>query len=815
MSILSDLRFAPRMLVKSPLFTSMVVATLALGIGLNTAVFSAVDAILLRPLPGVTRPDELVQVYRTAPGMTYGSLSVPDYVDLRERSQPAFADVAIWSFLQVSYTAGDRPEVALGQIVSANYFSVLGVRPLMGRTFRPDEDTGPGSHPIAVLSYTGWRDRFGSDPSIVGRAITINGRQMEVVGVAPPAFKSTMPVVPPVLYVPLMQLDEMRPGDAGSLTNRGNRFMTGIARLAPGVTVEGARGTMGSVMAGMRSENPGSYTDVEFRLVRQSEAGIHPTMKDAQVGLSAVVMTVVAILLLIACVNVANLFLARARDRAREMAVRISLGAGRWALVRQLLAESMLFAVVSGLAAILVAWWAIGLANRISLPIEIDFRPDLRLSPSVLGFTALLTVVTGMLFGLAPAIQATRPSLIPALKGETPAGESRSRASRGLVVAQTALSIVLLTCAALFLANLRAATTVDKGFVSDRLAMGSLDPSLQGYDRARTADFYQRLLLRLRATPGIESVALTNHVPLGLGSSDRGVWIPGYEPLQGEGMSIHYGIVSPGLLETMGIRLLSGRDFRDMDDSTAARAIIVNQRFVDRFWPGQDAIGRIVRVGSQERGTDHTVIGVVPTGKYQRLGEDPTAYMYFAQAQMWSADMTVIVRATASAESALPQLRREVAALDPDMPVANARTMNNHLGIALMPARLIGAVLGIFGLLGLLLASVGMYGVMAYSVAQRTREIGIRMAIGSSKSMVLGLLMRQGLSLVLVGVVVGVAGALGASRLIRSLLYGDAPVNPIVFAAVPALLTLVAAVATFFPSRRAASIDPLKALRTE
>lgn len=487
MSILTDFRFAPRMLVKSPLFTTMVVATLALGIGLNTAVFSAVDAILLRPLPGVTRPDELVQVYRTAPGMTYGSLSVPDYLDLRDRSRQAFSDIALWAFQTVSVTAGDRPQVAFGQLVSANYFSVLDAKPLMGRTFRPDEDTGPGSHPITVLSYTGWRDRFGSDPSIVGRTITINGRQMEVVGVTRPEFKSTMPVVPPVLYVPLMQLDEMRPGDAGSLTNRGNRFMTGIARLAPGVTVDAARGTLGSVMAGMRGEHPQAYTDVEFRLVRQSEAGIHPTMKDAQVGLSAVVMTVVAILLLIACVNVANLFLARARDRSREMAVRISLGAGRWALVRQLLAERMLFAVVSGVAALFVAWWAIGLANRISLPIEIDFRPDLRLSPSVLGFTALVTVVTGVLFGLAPAIQATRPSLIPALKGETPAGGSRSRASRGLVVAQTALSIVLLTCAALFLANLRAATTVDKGFVSDGLAMGSVDPSLQGYDRSRTA----------------------------------------------------------------------------------------------------------------------------------------------------------------------------------------------------------------------------------------------------------------------------------------------------------------------------------------
>ena len=802
------------MLAKSPLFTGIVVTTLALGIGLNTAVFSAVEAILLRPLPGVSQPGELVQVYRQAPGMAYGSLSVPDFMDLRVRSSRAFADVAIWSFLPLAITAGDRPQVGMGQLVSANYFSVLGVRALMGRTFRPDEDTGPGSRPIAVLSYAGWRDRFGSDPSIVGRTVLINGRQMEVVGVTRPDFRSTMPVVPPVAYVPLMQLDEMRPGDAGSLVNRGNRFMTGIARLAPGVTPGAAASTLDAVMSTMRDEFPRAYADVEFNLIRQSEAGIHPTMKDAQVGLSAVVMMVVAILLLIACVNVANLFLARARDRAREMAVRISLGAGRWVLVRQLLTESMLFAVVSGIAALLVAQWAIGLANQVTLPIDVDFRPDLRLSPGVLLFAGLVTVVTGLLFGLAPAIQATRPSLIPALKGESPAGRKGSRTTRSLVVAQAALSIVLLTTAALFLANIRTATRVDTGFVSDGLALGTLDPTLQGYDRARTADFYRRLTDRLRATPGVESMALTNSIPLGLGGSDRSIWVPGYDPRPGEGMSIHYAIVSPGLMETMGIRVLAGRDFAEPDDSTATPAIIVNRQFVDRFWSGQNAIGRTVRVGSRESGRDHTVIGVVPTGKYRRLGEDPTAFMYFAQSQTWSADMAVVLRSS-DPGPLLALLRREVAALDPAMPLAGVRTMNEHLGIALMPARLIGTVLGIFGLLGLVLASVGMYGVMAYSVAQRTREIGIRMAIGSSRPMVLGLLMRQGLSLIFAGVVIGIAGAVAASRLIRGLLYGDAPLNPVVFVAVPVLLTLVAAIATFVPARKAASIDPLLALRTE
>jgi putative ABC transport system permease protein len=809
--LLNDLRLARRLLVKSPLFTTIVVVTLALGIGLNTAVFSAIDALLLRPLPGVRDAGELVQLYRSyRDGMAYGSNSIPHVTELRNRSKEAFAGVAGWTFVPLNISTSGRPQRALAEMVTANYFNVLGVSAARGRTFVADEDVGRGAHPVAVLSDAAWRSLFGGDADVVGKPVTVNGQKYTVIGVAPAGFKGTMPIVTPVMWVPLMQLATLRPGSAKDFDNRGNNFMNVIARLAPGVSLAVANDRMKTLSTQLEAEYPDTYRESGVNLVLQSEAGIHPTMKGAQVGLSAVVLGVVAILLLIACVNVANLFLARARDRAREMAVRLSLGAGRRVLIRQLLTESVLFAGVAGVAGLAVAWWAIGLANQVALPIDVDFHPDLRLSPVVLLFTLGVTLVTGMLFGLAPALQATRPSLVPALKGDAPAG-AHSRSSRGLIVAQTALSIILLVCAGLFLRNLKAATSADKGFVSDNVLIADVDPGLQGYDRARTEDFYRRLTTRLTAMPTVRGVGMIDQLPLSLGSSDHAVSIPGYTPGAHENMSIHYSTVSPGYLAAMGIPLTSGRAFTAQDDSAATPVLVINQRFADRFWPGESALGRTVHVS----GHDATVVGVVSTGKYQRLGEDPTAFMYHVQAQHWETGMTLVIRTTGDPESIVPQLRAEVAAMDPDLPVSNARTLNSHLGIALLPARIAGAVLGIFGLLGLVLASVGIYGVMAYSVAQRTREIGIRLAIGAGRGDVVRLIMRQGVSVVLLGAVIGLLGALVAARLIRGALYGENALDPLTFVVVPAVLTGVALLATWIPARRASAVDPVMALRRE
>ena len=810
-SLLQDLRLARRLLFKSPVFTTVVVLTLALGIGLNTAVFSAVDALLLRPLPGVQDPQHVVLLYRSWPGdVKYGSSSIPHYLDVRERSGDVFSAVGIWNFETMNVSADGRPQRVLGAMVSANYFSLLGVSPAKGRLFLPEEDQGRGAHPVAVLSWNTWQGMFGGDPAIVGKNFVLNGQSYQIVGVAPAEFKSIIPVVSPALYVPLMQFDQIRPESKAQWDNRGSNFMNVIARLKPGVTVAAANARMTALIAQLRTEHPDDYKQSGITIVRQSDAGVHPMFRSATIGLSSVVMAVVLILLLVACVNVANLFLARARDRAREMAIRLSLGAKRSALIRQLLVESFMYAAVATVVGLGIAEWAMSLANRITLPVDVDFSPNLTLSPTVLAFTVVVSLVTALLFGIAPALQATRPSLIPALKGEAPAGESRSRISRGLVVAQMALSIILLVSAGLFLRNLKAATTADKGFVSDHLLIAETDPGLQGYNEARSREFYRRLLERLSANPAVKDVALAEEVPLGLNENDTGVEIPGYVPAANENMSVQLNYASPRYFETMGIPV-KGRGFLAQDDTTARKVLVVNQRFADKYFPGKDAIGQTVKL----RGAEHTIVGVVPTGKYQRLGEDPTAFMYIALAQHWNSGMMIHIRTAGEPTALIPALRAEVAALDPTLPLSNVRSMDNILGIALLPARLTGAVLGIFGLLGLALAAIGTYGVMAYSVAQRTREIGIRMAIGAASGDVVRLVMGQGMTLVGIGMAIGLAGAFGASRLIRGVLYGGGENDPLTFVAVPIVLAAVAVLAIWIPARRAAALDPLLALRQE
>ena len=811
-TLADDLRYAVRLLLKNPVFTGIVVLTLALGIGLNTAVFSVIDGLLLRPLPGTRAPNELVQMYRThRGGMLYGSNSIPHYLDVRERSRDAFADVSLWTFETMNVAAGGRTERVLGVISSANHFSVLGVNAALGRTFVPAEDSGRGAHPVVVLSWSTWKGAFGGDSGIVGKNIVLNGRSYSVVGVAPQEFRGALPLVIPAVWVPLTQLDDVRPGSREQYTARGSNSFSAIARLKPGVTLAQANEHMKALIAGLEAEHPQDYDGSGINLVLQSDAGIHPEFRSAQVALSSVVMAVVGVLLLIACVNVANLFLARARDRAREMAIRLSLGARRSRLVQQLLTESLLFAGASGLAGIGLAWWVIRLANRIRLPVSVDFSADLQLSPLVIAFAFGISLVTGLLFGLAPALQATNPSLIPALKGAAPAGQSRSRASKGLVVAQMALSIVLLVSAGLFLRDLQNATTVDKGFVAENLLIADLAPELQGYDRARSEELYRRLRETLMTQPNVKAVGYTAIVPLGLNESDSGVEIAGYAPARNENMSLMVNWVTPGYFEAMGITMKEGRGFTDRDDSTSVRVMVVNEQMATKYWAGASPIGRTVKYGGKE----HTVVGVVPTGKYRRLGEPPTPFYYLAQAQHWNRGMSIVIRTTGDPLAVAPALRAAVTAFDETLPLSDVRTMTRHLGIALMPARLAGAALGVFGLLGLVLASIGMYGVMSYTVSQRRREIGIRMAIGAAGRDVVGMIMRQGLTLVVIGAAIGIGGALGASRLLRGILYSPSVIDPLTFAGVPLLLTAVAALASWLPARRASGVDPLEALRRE
>ncbi len=810
--LLQDLRYALRMFVKNPVFTAAAVVTLALGIGLNAASFSAVHALLLRPLPGVQEPERLVQLYRTWPGIEYGSNSIPHFRDLQERGEGLFEGVAAWSFQPVSLSTEGRSEIAMGQMVSANFFDVLGVEAARGRTFLPEESRGPGAHPVVVLSHGEWRSRFGGDPDVVGRTVSLNGRRFEVVGVAPEGFKGPVSIAAPALWAPLVMQPQLEPGAGSKMENRGSNFLSVLARTRPGTTVEQTRRGTETILAGLRDDHPEHYERSGIRVVPQEEAGIHPMFRDAQVGLSTVVMVVVGLLLLIACVNVANLFLARAADRRREMGIRLSLGAGRGRVVRQLLTESLLLAAVAGTAGLALAFGAVRVLSRVQLPTDMPVDIDVAVNGPVLLFTLVVAGVTGLLFGLVPALQASKPETVSALKGESGAAPGKERrVSRGLVVVQMALSVVLLLGAGIFLRNLQAATEIDVGFEAENLLLASVNPGLQGYDRARTESLYRELRERLESRPDVQAAAWAEVVPLGFSGQQTGVSVPGYEPGPEEQMSIDYNVVGPGYFQAMGISVLRGRGFTARDDTASAGVIVVNETMAERFWPGRDPVGEIVQTGSRER----RVVGVVESGKYSRLGEEPLDYMYLPMAQVFQHSGTLHVRTSGDPAALAPEVRRLVRERDPALPVFDVRTMENHLGLAMLPARLAGGALGLFGLLGLTLAAVGIYGVTAYSVARRTREIGIRVALGAGRGRVVRTVLGSGVRLTLLGVAIGVATSLGVAGFLRDLLYTGRAVDPVAFVSVPLLLAAIALAATWLPARRAASVDPVRALRSE
>ncbi|NJD19761.1 MAG: ABC transporter permease [Gemmatimonadetes bacterium] len=810
--VLQDLRYAVRMLAKNPVFTAAAVITLALGIGLNAATFSAVNSILLRPLPGARDPDRLVQLYRKWPGLDYGSNSIPHFQDLRDRSGDVFSDVTAWTFAAMSLSADGRSERMLGLMVSAGFFQTYGVAPALGRVFIPgEEDRGPGAHPVAVLGHGFWRDRFGADPSVVGRTLLLNGHPFEVVGVAPASFDGPVTYAAVPLYVPLMMQREISP-ERDLIEARDWNSFNVVARLHDGTTLAQAQQRMDALLLQLREELPDSYENqVATLMVPQMEAGIHPMFRTAQVGMSAVMMAVVSLLLLIACVNVANLFLARARERRREMGIRLSLGAGRRRILQQLLTESLVFGALAGASGLGLAALAIRVLKNVRPPMDGPWSFAVDMDGRVLAFTLGVSLAATVLFGLVPALQATRTDMVSAVKGDSGA-RSRSRASNALVVVQMALSLLLLISSGLFLRSLQGATRIDPGFDDPgHIALAAVDPGLQGYDEPRSRAFLDRLLEDVAALPGVRAVGLSDWVPMGLSGSDRGVDIPGYEFTEGELQSISYARVSEGYLEAMGVGLLEGRTFTRTDDATAPPVVIVNKRFADRFWPGESALGKVVATA----GKDRTVIGVVETGKVRSLGEPPTEMMYLPQRELFATGVSVVARAASDPQAVLRSIREIVRSTDPDMPVFDVRTMEEHMGIALLPARLGGSVLGLFGLLGLVLATVGIYGVMAYSVAQRTRELGIRIALGSDRAAVVRLVLREGMRLAAMGVVIGLAVAVGATRLVGGLLYGVRPLDPVAFSVVPLTLVTVAAAAVYLPARRAAGVDPIRALKTE
>jgi predicted permease len=810
-ALAQDVRYALRQIRRAPGFSAVVVLTLATGIGLNTAVFSSVHALLLRPLSGVADPDRLVQVYRSFPGSGYGANSIPHYRDLRDRGRDVFDGVAAWSFVTLSLGGDVAKGVVVGQMVSANFFDVLGVQAVLGRTFLPEEAEGLGTHPVVVLSHDAWRGRFAGDPEILDRTVMINGLPFDVVGVAPEGFRGAMDLYSPTLWAPLVMQPRLQPLRGDRPDNRNSNFTSVIARMKPSATVETTRAGAQALLDGLRRDHPDVYEGTGIRLVPQNEAGIGPSYGRTPADFAALLMSVVGLLLLLACANVANMFLSRAEERRREIAIRIGLGAARGRIVRQLVTESLLVATLAGLGGLALAALALPLLERVRPPSNLPISVDLALSIPVLSFTLLVSMGTAVLFGLLPALQATRARSVGGLGGTAARAVRSSSISPALVVLQTGLAAVLLLGAATFLRSLTTATRIDPGFQAGHLLTARVDPGLLGYDRATSEAVVRGLAERMEAEPGVTGVSWTDAVPLGLAQQATRILVPGYEPGPNhERLVVDYARVGPGYFETMGIPVERGREIVATDDASSPGVVVVNQAMADRFWPGEDALGRIV--GAQ--GGERVVVGIAATGKYRSLQEEAAPFMYIAMAQDFRSDVTVVVRSATDPASLAPVLRRRVAEIDPAMPVRDVRTMEDALGVNLFPSRVATSALALFGAIGLLLSTLGIHGVLAHAVSRQRREIGIRLALGARPNGVLGTILARGARLTGMGLVLGVVAAVLASEALRGLLFTD-PLDALTLVGVPALLGVVAMIATCVPARAAARVDPIRAIKAE
>jgi len=811
--LVQDIRFAARQMARKPGITAFAVLSLALGIGVNSSIFSLVNAVLLRSLPAV-RPAELVDVYVGQTGeFRYATSSYLDYADLRAWND-VVTDLAAFNVTVATWDTGKRTELMFGEQVTASYFHLLGLPPVLGRTFLPEEDATAGTHPVVVLGQRAWRQRFGGDPKIIGRSLKLNGIHFTVIGVAPEQLKGSFPGVVSEFWVPMQMSDVM--DRTPTLTDRGSRSLFLKARLKPGVSLEKAQAQFTTFATRLRTAYPQEDKNLEITLVKTSKVVLNPGIDGPIVGVAGLLMGVVGLVLLIACSNVANLLLVRASERRKEIAIRLAIGAGRGRLMRQLLTESMLLALMGGALGLLFALWTARLIVAFKPPLAVPLSLDVALDVKVLVFTMGLALVTGLVCGLAPALQASKPDLVGTLRDDS-AGPGRRHRRLGLrnilVIAQVAISTVLLVGAGLFLRSLGQASSIDPGFKLRKGVAAQLVVGLGGaYTDAQARAFYQRLLDRARAIPGVRSAAYADHLPLALQIHVSRADIEGKPTVREEDRpEIDRDGAGPGYFETLGVSLLAGRTFTEHDGPDAPKVVIVNETAAKRFWPGEAALGKHLRFGKDAPWL--TVVGVARDGKYRTLGEDPRPFAYTAVEQDKSFGRTLVVAGDGDEKVLLGEVRRAIDATDPNVPIFDIKTMSEHLSIMLFLARMGAILLAAFGGLGLILASMGLYGVVAASVARRTREIGIRMAIGAQRGDVLRLVVREGMVLTGTGLGLGIGLALLGTTLLHGLLYGIAPSDPLTFLAVALILGGVALGANLIPARRATEVDPLVALR--
>ena len=813
--MLHDLRYAVRVLAKSPLFTAVAAMSLALGIGANSAIFSLVNVAVLKPIP-VSEPERLAAVYMTDarnPGNL--PLSHLNYKDLRDQNA-VFTEMAAFTFAAVNWSTGQESEQIPTQLVSGNYFSLLGAQPALGRGFLPEEDLKPT--PVAVVSHGFWERSLGSDPAIVGRTLTLNRTPFTVVGIAPKGFTGTFLGGGPSVWVPMSMHDVIQPNFDWYEQRRG-LFLFAFGRLNPGVSLEQANANMRTVFAQLEQAFPNDNKGRGAGARAILDARLNPGGDDGAqvVQISVMLMTVVGIVLLIACANIANLLLARANRRRKEIAIRLALGAHRSRLVRQLLTESVLLAFLGGTMGLLLAYWLVDALAATTLPLPLPVDDNLALDGRVLIFTTGLALVTGVLFGLMPAIQASRPDVVGVLKNETSRGETRRgwgtllNMRHALLVGQVALSLISLIAAGLLVRSLRESQRTDTGFERRGVLVMTFNLGREGYTPDRGQVFYQQVAERVAGLPGVRHASVAQNPPFAGGFS-RSVFPEGADTTTRDRILVQVNSVSPGYFETVDIPIVRGRDFLTTDSAGAPLVVVINEVMAERFWPGADPIGKRFKFFGDEAFT--TVIGVARNAKYNGVVEDPIPYIYQPLRQNYSPAATLHVRASADAASLSAAIRREVQQIDPTVSVFNIRTLEDQVAVSLAPLRTNVILLTTFGALALLLASIGLYGVASYSVTQRTREIGVRMALGARSSAVLGMVLGHGLLLVAVGIVLGLGGALALTRAVPDGFLPNVSVtDPWTFAGTSALLAGVALVATYFPARRATKIDPLLALK--
>jgi predicted permease len=808
--ITQDLRYGWRLMVRKPGFTAVAVLTLGLGIGANVTMFSWIDSTLRRQVQGVPDRDRWVVLLGTTRTRSDLSLSYPDFVDYRGRRPDSVEDLIAFTLVPMNLrTDGDSQRV-FGELVSGNFFDALGVRPVLGRGFLPEEDKTPNTHPVVVFSHNFWQRRFAGDPSIVGRTVTLNGHAYTVIGVAPPGFRGTEPYLNLDLFVPMMMQPSVTSG-GNRLAVRGNSWLEVMVKLKPGSTVERAQAGLNVVAASLAS----TYADDKGREVKLYELWRAPG-GGGPVGLAVmgIQLGVAGVVLLIACANVGNLLLARAARRQRETAVRLTLGASRLRLVQQLLTESTLLALAGGVCGVVMAYWAKDLIRLLLPPAPLPIAMDPTLGTPVLIFATIVTGVSVLAFGLVPALQGSS-SVGTALKesaGTLTASPGRARLRQTLVVAQVALSVVLLVSAGLFVRALRNAQSVDPGFTTRTGLLAAIDLLPAGYDAPRGRAFYRDLLARVRELPGVDAASVTTRVPLGFGgSSDFSVTIDGYTPAPNEEVNVYYTRVGSEYLKTMGIPLVTGREFTDRDTVDVPDVGIVNETLAHRYFPGRDPIGGRIHAGQRTI----QIVGVARDGKYSNLTEAPRTFLYLPAHQWYRGDAVLVVKTAGNPAAVVPGIHSALRSLDVNVPLFDVRTIEEHLEIADMVQRMVASLLGAFGALALVLATVGLYGVIAAIAVQRTPEIGMRMALGATRRDIVSLILKQGFGMTAIGIGTGLAAAFGLTRLFKSLLVGISPTDTVSFAGTAILLALVALAATYLPARRAAGVDPLQALRHE